>query len=651
MILQILGVALISLLTIAPTTLNNNNIIQDNLLPNIEIQPLVAPIDVNSGEWQLQQVNRVLNNVTAKELYLFVYNSISYRKYVFDYGYTNNQISSFLIEWAGSSAVTSEFPNDNNIRTSGTYYTGTITNTFHRSTIVILPPPDSIIPTISLSSTQIYANAIDYPNGLSVTVQNNLMSTLITVQDNNPGVIYEFNRNRVLMGSTNVYEEYGVRARDTAGNVSAYVWIEIFYVIDTTPPYISISTDTINKYRSEYPNGLSTTVQNNLMSAIITVTDDQDPNPTFEYNRGLVIIDSNNPSETYGVRGKDSSNNYSSFLYITINYIDDVTDVTPPTIQALNTTLGFYRSQYPNGVSTTNQEQSILQNIIIADNSGTVTVQYNRNRVIIDSNNTSEQYGVRAIDNAGNVSNFVYITINYIDDVTDLTPPTITRNIEQVEFLRTNYPVGVSTTIQLQAILDSVTLQDNRTGVTYELNTNLTVLGSNNTSNVIGIRAKDTSNLFSEFVYITLIWTDNTTTDNPPTIIGSNSISFLVGLINNNQEFLQQYFVISDNGTFDVDISPDIQYDTLGFYNVTITVTDNDFNQVLKNVRVHIRSNAEIDSSYNPLTDLLSGIFGATLSMVFTIGTINILGFRLLDAMGIIILGAVIWFVYKAIRG
>jgi hypothetical protein len=644
MIIQILGVALISLLTIAPTTINNNNINQDNLLPNIEIQPLAAPISITSTQWVFQRTE-TLSGMTLWE-YNFNFNGTL----VWKTELSHNTTYDFARGWGQRGSLV---PNlGPQIIPQGTYhFDSTFVNGYHRDTFVVLPPPDTIIPTITLSSTQIYVNAIDYPNGLSVTAQNNLMSPLITISDNNPGVIYEFNRNRVLMGSTNVYEEYGVRARDTAGNVSAYVYIEIFYVIDTTPPYISIITDTINKYRSEYPNGLSTTVQNNLMSAIITVTDDIDPNPTFEYNRGLVIIDSNNPTETYGVRGKDSSNNFSSFLYITINYIDDVTDVTPPTIQALNTTLGFYRSEYPNGVSTTNQEQLILQNIIIADNSGTVSVQYNRNRVIIDSNNTSEEYGVRAIDEAGNVSNFVYITINYIDDVTDVTPPTITRNIEQVEFLRTDYPVGVSTTIQLQAILNSVTLQDDKAGVSYELNTNLTVLDSNNTSNVIGIRAKDLSDNYSQFVYITLIWTDNTTTDNPPTIIGSNSIAFLIGLINNNQEFLQQYFVISDNGTYEVDISPDIQYDTLGFYNVAITVTDNDFNQVIKNVRVHIRSNAEVDSSYSPLTDLLSGIFGATLSLIFTVGTINILGFRLLDAMGIIILGFIIFYVYKAIRG
>jgi hypothetical protein len=644
MISQILGVALISLLTIAPTTIQNNNINQDNLLPNIEIQPLAAPISLTSTQWVFQ---RTASNAGMT---LWEYNFNFNGTIVWKTELSNNSTYSFVRGYGQRGSVVQNLGSQ--IIPVGTYhFDSTLINGYHRDTFVILPPPDTIIPTITLSSSQIYVNAIDYPNGLSVTQQNNLMSPLITVQDNNSGVIYEFNRNRVLMDSTNVYEEYGVRARDTAGNVSAYVYIEIFYVIDTTPPYISISTDTINKYRSEYPNGLSTTVQNNLMSAVITVTDDIDTNPTFEYNRGLVIIDSNNPSETYGVRGKDNSNNYSSYLYITINYIDDVTDVTPPTIEATNSTLGFYRSQYPNGVSTTNQEQLILQNIVIADNSGTVSVQYNRNRVIIDSNNTSEEYGVRAIDEAGNVSNFVYITINYIDDVTDVTPPTITRNIEQVEFLRTDYPVGVSTTIQLQAILNSVTLQDDKAGVSYELNTTLTVLGSNNTSNVIGIRAKDLSDNYSEFVYITLIWTDNTTTDNPPTIIGSNSIAFLIGLINNNEEFLQQYFVISDNGTYEVDISPDIQYDTLGIYNITITVTDNDLNEVLKNVRVHIRSNAEIDSSYNPLTDLLSGIFGATLSMIFTIGTINILGFRLLDAMGIIILGAVIWFVYKAIRG
>jgi hypothetical protein len=644
MISQILGVALISLLTIAPTTIQNNNINQDNLLPNIEIQPLAAPISITSTQWVFQRTE-TLSGMTLWE-YNFNFNGTL----VWKTELSHNTTYDFARGWGQRGSLV---PNlGPQIIPQGTYhFDSSFVNGYHRDTFVVLPPPDTIIPTITLSSTQIYVNAIDYPNGLSVTAQNNLMSPLITVSDNNPGVIYEFNRNRVLMGSTNVYEEYGVRARDTAGNVSPYKYIEIFYVIDTTPPYISIITDTINKYRSEYPNGLSTTVQNNLMSAIITVTDDIDPNPTFEYNRGLVIIDSNNPSETYGVRGKDSSNNYSSFLYITINYIDDVTDVTPPTIQALNTILGFYRSQYPNGVSTTNQEQLILQNIIIADNKGTVSVQYNRNRVIIDSNNTSEQYGVRAIDEAGNVSNFIYITINYIDDVTDVTPPTITRNIDQVEFLRTNYPVGVSTTIQLQAILNSVTLQDDKAGVSYELNTNLTVLGSNNTSNVIGIRAKDLSDNYSQFVYITLIWTDNTTTDNPPTIIGSYSIAFLIGLINNNQEFLQQYFVISDNGTYEVDISPDIQYDTLGFYNVAITVTDNDFNQVIKNVRVHIRSNAEVDSSYSPLTDLLSGIFGATLSLIFTVGTINILGFRLLDAMGIIILGFIIFYVYKAIRG
>ena len=73
-------------------------------------------------------------------------------------------------------------------------------------------------------------------------------------------------------------------------------------------------------------------------------------------------------------------------------------------------------------------------------------------------------------------------------------------------------------------------------------------------------------------------------------------------------------------------------------------------NEAIKNERITKREPIDL-GEYNPLTDLLSGIFGGALSMIFTIGTINVLGLRLLDAMGVIILGAVLLFVYKAIKG
>ena len=88
----------------------------------------------------------------------------------------------------------------------------------------------------------------------------------------------------------------------------------------------------------------------------------------------------------------------------------------------------------------------------------------------------------------------------------------------------------------------------------------------------------------------------------------------------------------------------------LGDYSVTITATDTSNNTSTKDIVVRIRQDVAL-GNYNPLTDLLSGIFGALLSMIFTIGTINVLGFRLLDGMGIIILGFVIFMIYKVIRG
>jgi hypothetical protein len=137
----------------------------------------------------------------------------------------------------------------------------------------------------------------------------------------------------------------------------------------------------------------------------------------------------------------------------------------------------------------------------------------------------------------------------------------------------------------------------------------------------------------------------------PPIIVSDLIVSITISDFTDRQEILDFYTTVTDNVALSsVLLVGDINFNVVGDYQLQIIATDTSQNQATRNILVRIREEV-ILGNYNPLTDLLSGIFGGALSMIFTIGTINVLGLRLLDAMGVIILGAVLLFVYKAIKG
>jgi hypothetical protein len=599
-----------ALMILSPIQQNKTPILE-NIQPNITIQPLQF-------------------NVTGSYTN-YSWNGVSYQhrsQHDPSWGVIHNFIVPFGQSWANliplmrqrvNSATVGNFPNNSTIPTAGTYFGGQSYHNGWTNQLIILPPPDTQIPTLTLGQTTVYFNATDYPSGISQAQQQAIINSYASVQDNVAGAFWELSGNYTILGSSTTQSvTYGIRARDVAGNVSAYQNFTLIY--DVVPPYIA------GPSQVTYVIGTVTSLQQ-IIDEHYTITDD-----IGIFSIGTISSFNLNQVGTYFIdlRATDNANN-TTIKSIQVNIITPP-DVTPPVITGPST-LTFELGTW------TLIEQILNTYYIITDDRDDWDWE------LIGSINFQQAgtYNVtlKITDLAGNYST-IPITIDITAPVIiDTTPPSINGTSP------VSRELGIvnsdSQLLSLFTYSDDISLPS---AIQTELigTVNYNLLGSYN----VQIRATDlagneaTRNITFNITAIDTI---------PPVITGPLAITIQPNEFETLSDLIDFYYVFTDNTELiGYTTSGTISLDTEGVYNIVITAVDIRQNEATKNVRITIREPLEL-GEYNPLTDLLSGLFGALLSMIFTMGTINILGFRVLDAMGIIILGFVIWFTYKAIRG
>jgi hypothetical protein len=582
MVIQLLGVALISLLTITPT-IQQNNIEQLNA-PNIDIltngfiNPSPQRIyeeDNYSYYWNLGSgtltiirsddlyinytgvfdensdevtINRTFTTSSTSELILINNNNF----YIYDQQSSSSSNTANISRTAMMNLIKTYYQKLNNTSVTSETFSWTTSSTALAATVDFYTY--SVTGNAGTISGNVYVRNLTTFGQTSLGVTNNTVtitnsSVEALVQAVNPLVsqlelastgdhkIWYYFTSEDLATTNGTYTTT-LRARTNYGRVVSLGEISYTLSLDTTPPVIQGPTTL------SFEIGTYSLIEQ-ILNTFYTITDE--PNDDWDWN----IIGSYNLSQvgTYNIsiRAFDTSNNETIYP-ITINVTAPPTnDTTPPVITGPST-LTF-------GVGTIN-------------NDGQLLAQF-----------------------------------TFEDDIT--LPSAITKQV-----------IGAKDYIQPG---------------TYPLT----------------IRATDQANNIMN-KSITLILTVPDTT--PPVINGPLLITFDIGTYSTVQEILE-LFEISDNIAISTsNIIGNINFNQLGEYPIVVTATDINNNTTQRNSTVRIREEI-ILGNYNPLSDLLSGIFGAGLSMIFTLGTINVLGFRVLDGMGIIILGFVIFMIYKALRG
>jgi hypothetical protein len=341
---------------------------------------------------------------------------------------------------------------------------------------------------------------------------------------------------------------------------------------------------------------------------------------------------------TYTVNGSQGSMSGRIF-------IKNSSDIDSNTAALTNNNISLNIGSNMNNLIQQLQPVSFLENFSVDTGNNTILYYYLNQAIDFTQpgNFTRNLYGMT---NYGYTVLFGQFNVNLIADTTPPTitgPTTINRQVGNITTTGLIQEFTVSDT----GGIDNLDIRDLNNNVI----TSWTPYNQTGSYNLV-VRARDNSNNVTVFPFTLVLTTPPPPDTTPPTIVGPGVYWFNLGSITTNTQLLAtDKWTVSDNvAILQVIILGDIDYEIAGTYSITIQATDTANNSTQKIVSINILDNS-IPDGYNPLTDLLSGIFGGALSMIFTIGTINILGLRLLDAMGVIILGTVLLFVYKAIKG
>jgi hypothetical protein len=574
MIIQLLGVALISLLMITPTIQQNN--IEQLIAPNIEIQP---------STFLNQDTNRLFISKQFSH-YDIKYLATNGRSYTSSAVYTNtNQLTYFDIN-----ATYSDVNRPNIYITDANVYVSALSNQ--------APTGDEMR---SILREYYYQTRGSYPTSDS----------------------FSFTVNSSPIGATTTYYTYtlnGIQGSQTGR----------LYLSDLS---------LIQNFTTTFNANISIPQGSNFEQLIQAVNPQNTFNNQNMYNEILYYFSpyATPDLNTLGTRTVSISarTNFGVYKFIgNVNVTITVPDTTPPVIQG-PTELTFEVGTY------TLIEQLLNLFYTFTDNVGINEAYYTP----ITSINTVGVFEIVifASDLAGNTVNYPVTITTTSPPPQDTTPPvisgsdTITRELGQVNNdaqLANQFNITDDFT-QPSAIVKTITGTRSYTEAgTYNLTLTATDIAGNFST--------------KEFTFvINPPFIDN----EPPVIVSDLIVSITVGDFTDRQEILDFYTTVTDNVALSsVLLVGDINFNVIGDYQLQIIATDTSQNQSTRNILIRIREEV-ILGNYNPLTDLLSGIFGGALSMIFTIGTINVLGLRLLDAMGVIILGAVLLFVYKAIKG
>jgi hypothetical protein len=588
MIIQLLGVALISLLTITPT-------IQQNKI-NIEIQPMITQQAVES-DYQNQVL--ILGNWN-----LLVYSSSAGINFINNFNSTVNGqttagvkllLNPDVTNWA-STNLSSQLDNGIFIENNNFYITTT-----GETVLTGIQMRDFISQYVI---TKLGGTNLTHTFSFTVSTDNIVETTTF----------------------------YTYTTNDTVGGSNTSISGRIYYQ----------NVDLTDSNTGSRTNGNITVSQNSTLQTVInsinpTVTLENTTIETSNHKQVLYYFNQPIPLDTVGT--------YTRTLYSRTNYLRNInhgeitinvtlTDSTPPVITG-PTSLTFEVGTY------SLIEQLLNQFYTFEDNIGIEDAYY----FPVTSINTVGTFNITvyATDAAGNQTNLPVTITTTAPPPNDTTPPvitgsdTITRNLGQVnndEQLANQFNITDDLT-QPSAIVKSISGTRSYTEAgTY----NLTLTATDFAGNVAT----------KQFTFII----NPPVIDNEPPVIDSDLIvSITIGDFTDRQEILDFYTTVTDNVALStVLLVGDINFNEIGDYQLQIIATDTSQNQATRNILIRIKDEV-ILGNYNPLTDLLSGIFGGALSMIFTIGTIEVLGLRLLDAMGVIILGAVLLFVYKAIKG
>jgi hypothetical protein len=673
MIIQLLGVALISLLTITPTIQQNNK--EQLNAPNIEIQdnlfntnqPNYVYVPRQFSYWSNSQrpdgatiyddrdlfvnfsfikerlyssdLTRQVNNTTIRNNFvsiiddnLYIYNDQVGTQGAMTGNVLRSLLNNYYLKTRGGSPTSSTFgftQTSANVPSTTTFYTYSLNGVQGNVNANIYFTSG----TTTSIQTFVVNNNVTVPANISLQnlIENYIQPSINIfegVQDN--GVLYYY------LGYPDIYlNNPGVHttrlyARDYYFNNLDFGQITINVVADTTPPTITGIT------------GNPTNWTNQPVTITVNATDNVGLNATaYSFDGGQSWQQSNQLTtsimQILEIRVRDMSGNIAS-QQVTINRID----TSSPAINLA----GNWKNTFELGELASNQ--ALLSYLSISDNlsglnTGLTTISnFNYNQAGSYSN-----IQVSATDNAGN--NFVYtlptVTITQPSDDTGpiITGPTIVN--------RTEGNITTQGILDLYSITDISGIEPNTISI-RDLNNNIITNWSPYTvgSYQLRVYASDTLNNITQYQFTLQVGEAPPPDLTPPTIVGPLLVSFEIGTYLSNTEILNLYTFSDNVGILQNQLIGNVDYETLGDYPVTIRSTDTSNNVTNRNVVIRIRDTVVL-GNYNPLTDLLSGIFGGLLSMIFTIGTINVLGLRLLDAMGVIILGAVLLFVYKAIKG
>jgi hypothetical protein len=676
MITQILGVALISLLTITPTIQQNN--IEQLIAPNIEIQQNSFNSNTN-----------YTNQIWVKNNFSYYHNATNTRITTYD---TNLLLTNFTNYFAGNINHTTIINDSNtgggimNVHIiDGNFYiydtslgifggsasnmTGNVLRSLIRDyylkvrgglptseTFGFTQTTDNLVSTstfytYSLNGSQGSVNGRVYVRDLnllqtnnSYNVTNNSISaptntSLQQIIENQIQPLETYSQDQVTLyywfDSPIPLNQAGTYirnlfSRDSYGTANSYGQITINLIQDSISPTITGIT------------GNPTNWTNQPVTITVNATDNVGLNATaYSFDGGQTWQQSNQLTtsimQILEIRVRDTSGNIAS-QQVTINRID----TSSPAINLA----GNWKNTFELGELANNQALlgylSISDNLSGLNNGLTTISNFNYNQAGSYSN-----IQVSATDNAGN--NFVYtlptVTITQPADNTGpiITGPTVVN--------RTQGNITTQGILDLYSITDISGVEPNTISI-RDLNNNIITNWSPYTvgSYQLRVYARDTLNNITQYQFTLQVGEAPPPDLTPPTIVGPLLVSFEIGTYTSNTEILNLYTFSDNVGILQNQLIGQINYSEFGDYPVTIRSTDTSNNVTNRNIVVRIRDEVVL-GNYNPLTDLLSGIFGGALSMIFTIGTINVLGLRLLDAMGVIILGAVLLFVYKAIKG
>jgi hypothetical protein len=341
---------------------------------------------------------------------------------------------------------------------------------------------------------------------------------------------------------------------------------------------LSIATNQISFFRSDYPNGVSATIVRNRVFEFVQISKSNDiTNVAFTTSPFVGFASGEYTNKTitafiqaYELNGEiitPQVNEYSDSVIV--QYIDDITvpgDTTPPVITPKGSTdivvtAGQFSTstQFINAYFTITDPESGVNDFGLNPN---IDFQTPRARGSVS---------VFASNNDGYTSTFsFFLTIL----VLDTTPPTLSLSTTILQFNKSVYPTGVSPTILTNAMLSIATASDNiDPNPTFEFDKNRVQLDDNNSQATYQIRAVDNSGNRSAYQSISVFYfVDIDVGDTIPPLLELtvNVFNFNVSQypsgVTANQiiTLVAQSIIASDNsGSFAIQYNPTIQNITI----------------------------------------------------------------------------------------